>query len=85
MAVQKCKIATAIISMHAKVLQKVALLQGWVVDCTVLYCSHCTVAGWVVYSNLRNSHYRLSIIYAKLEDSDTYTCVSQVQIVTISL
>ena len=52
-----------------------------VLYCTVLYCSHCTVAGWVVYSNLRNSHYRLSIIYAKLEDSDTYTCVSQVEIV----
>ena len=47
-------------------------------NCTVLYC---TVAGWVVYSSLRNSHYRLSIIYAKLEDSDTYTCVSQVDTV----
>ena len=34
-------------------------------------------AGWVVYSSQRNSHYRLSIIYAKLEDSDTFTCVSQ--------
>ena len=30
-----------------------------------------------MYSSLRNSHYRLSIIYAKLEDSDTFTCVSQ--------
>ena len=37
MAVQKYKIATAIISMHAKVLQKVALLQGGL--STVLYCT----------------------------------------------
>ena len=69
--------------MHAKVLQKVAMLQGWL--CTMCTVLHCTVAGWVVYSSLRNSHYRLSIIYSKLEDSDTYTCVSQVQIITISL
>ena len=34
-----------------------------------------------MYSSLRNSHYRLSIIYSKLEDSDTYTCVSQVDTV----
>ena len=35
------------------------------------------VLGWVVYTSQRNTHYRLSIIYAKLEDSDTFTCISQ--------
>ena len=34
-------------------------------------------AGWVVYPSQRNTHYRLSIIYAKLEDSDVFRCVTQ--------
>jgi hypothetical protein len=32
------------------------------------------MSGWVIHPRMRNSHYRLSIIYAKLEDSGTYTC-----------
>ena len=32
------------------------------------------MSGWVIHPWMRNSHYRLSIIYAKLEDSGTYTC-----------
>jgi hypothetical protein len=28
----------------------------------------------VIHSRKRNSHYRLSIIYAKLEDSGTFNC-----------
>ena len=30
-----------------------------------------------MYPSQRNTHYRLSIIYAKLEDSDQFTCVTQ--------
>ena len=32
------------------------------------------LAGWVIHSSKRNYHYRLSIIYAKLEDSGTFNC-----------
>jgi len=30
--------------------------------------------GWVIHSSKRDSHYRLSIIYAKLEDSGYFNC-----------
>ena len=33
--------------------------------------------GWVVRAGQRNSHYRLSIIYAGLEDSGQYRCESE--------
>ena len=32
------------------------------------------MSGWVIHSRMRNTHYRLSIIYAKLEDSGTFNC-----------
>ena len=38
------------------------------------YASCSKSAGWVIHSSQRNSHYRLSIIYSREEDSDTFTC-----------
>ena len=38
------------------------------------YCA--ILSGWVIHSRMRNSHYRLSIIYAKLEDSGTFNCTT---------
>ena len=32
--------------------------------------------GWVIHSRMKNSHYRLSIIYAKLEDSGSFNCTT---------
>ena len=37
--------------------------------------------GWVVSSALRNTHYRLSIIYAAVEDSGEYRCESRLGLV----